>query len=222
MSLSAAQWLAGRVAEILGANARSVILHGSLAAGGFVPGRSDIDLLAVIDGDVPEERLVRLVRRADLGEAVGLDLHVVTAEVAASPGREPPLELYVGRHDGSSVGFEIERSVPAAPDLLAELSMARAHGRALWGASPREVIGPVPADWIVDRGRHWLRTWLSLTDDAENATFMALTACRIWRFAVENVHCSKAEAAAWAFEQDRSLTFDDVGALLTRVLHETQ
>jgi hypothetical protein len=34
---------------------------------------------------------------------------------------------------------------------------------------------------------------------------MVLTACRIWRFAIENVHCSKAEAAEWALGRDPSL-----------------
>ena len=49
-------------------------------------------------------------------------------------------------------------------------------------------------------------TWRSLTDDADNAAFMVLTACRIWRFAVENVHCAKAQAAEWALGRDPSLT----------------
>ena len=84
--------------------------------------------------------------------------------------------------------------------------MARAGGRALSGAAPRETIASVPADWIVDRGRYWLETWRSLTDDAENATFMVLTACRIYRFAIEHVHCSKAQAARWALGRNPSLT----------------
>ncbi|WP_433348957.1 aminoglycoside adenylyltransferase domain-containing protein [Micromonospora sp. CA-111912] len=68
------------------------------------------------------------------------------------------------------------------------------------------MIASVPADWIVDRGRHWLLAWRSLTDDAENAAFMVLIACRIWRFAVENVHCSKAQAAGWVLNRNPSLT----------------
>ena len=68
------------------------------------------------------------------------------------------------------------------------------------------MIAHVPADWVVDRGRHWLLTWRSLTDDAENAAFMVLTACRIWHFAVENAHCSKAQAAQWALARRPGLT----------------
>ncbi|GLW34758.1 hypothetical protein Areg01_76950 [Actinoplanes regularis] len=180
-----------------------------------------------------------MVRQADTGGAVGIDVHVVTSKVAGTPTRAPSLELHVGRYDGSSVEVEVERRVAASPDLPAELSMARADGRALWGAEPREVLAPVPADWIVDRGRHWLLTWRSLTDDAENAAFMVFTACRIWRFALERVHYSKAQAARWALDRDPSLTavrqaiqqyerasanmIDEQGIvdLLDTVLHET-
>jgi predicted nucleotidyltransferase len=199
--------IARSVVGVAGPAVRSVILHGSLAAGGFRPGRSDIDLLVVVDGgltDVQAAALERVVRAADPGPAAGIDLHVVTAEAAGTPARELALELYVGRHGGSPL--EVERRVPASPDLAAELSMARSDGRALAGAAPREVIAPVPAAWIVDRGRHWLTTWRSLTDDADHAAFMVLTTCRIWRFALEGVHSPKPRAAAWALDRDPSLT----------------
>jgi hypothetical protein len=208
-ALAAAGLVAEGLAGVGGAAVRSVILHGSLAAGGFRAGHSDIDLLAVVDGGLTDAQLTaveKLARQAGLGGAAGLDLHVVTAEVAGAPTRAPALELHLGRYDRSSAGVEVERRVASAPDLPAELSMARAHGRALRGAAPREVIAPVPAGWVVDRGRHWLLAWRSLTDDAEHATFMVLTACRIWRFAVENVHCPKAQAARWALDRDPTLT----------------
>ncbi|GAA0465420.1 aminoglycoside nucleotidyltransferase ANT9 [Paractinoplanes deccanensis] len=214
--IATAEEIARAVADVLGPAARSVILHGSLAAGGFRPGRSDIDLLAVSERrltDAELDELERLIRDTDLrGEASGVDLDVVTAETAAAPSAQPPLELHAGRSGGL---FEVERRAAAAPDLLAELSMARAGGRALHGAPPAEVIGPVPDRWVVDRGRQWLRTWLTLTDDDAHAAFMVLTACRIWRFAVEGDHLSKAEAGAWALRRRPSLIA--IGAALRRL-----
>jgi hypothetical protein len=201
----AAERFADHYGDIVGGDSRSVILHGSLAAGGFRPGDSDIDVLAVIDGGLADDQidaLERLVREADLGSATGLDFHAVTAGAAGTPARTPPLELHIGRYPG---GVEIELRLAAAPDLPAELSMARADGVALRGAEPRAVIAPVPPQWIVARGRHWLQTWRSLTDDAENAAFMVLTACRIWHFAVTHTHCSKARAAGWALDRNPAL-----------------
>ncbi|MEU9508716.1 aminoglycoside adenylyltransferase domain-containing protein [Micromonospora sp. NPDC048170] len=208
-ALTAARHLAWACADIVGPSVRSVILHGSLAAGDFHPGRSDIDLLVVAEGalsDAQADALEILVRQADLGGASGIDLHVVAAKVAGAPTRMPPMELHIGRYDGSSIGVEVESRVAAAPDLPAELSMARADGHALVGAQPHDVIAPVRADWIRERGRHWLKTWRSHTDDAEDAVHMVLTACRIWRFTVDGTHSSKSEAARWALNQDPSLT----------------
>jgi predicted nucleotidyltransferase len=202
-ALAAAERLADLCTGVAGSASRSVVLHGSLAAGGFRPGRSDIDLLVVVDGgltDAQSAALERGVVVSDAGNADGIDLQVVTTEVAVAPTLQPEVELHVGRYGGE---IEVARRV-ADPDLLAELSMARA-GRALRGAEPSEVIAPVPSEWVVDRGRHWLTTWRSLTDDTANAAFMVLTACRMWRFAVEGVHSSKTEAAAWALDRDPSL-----------------
>lgn len=205
---SAADRLADSLTDLAGPGLRSVILSGSLAAGGFRPGRSDIDLVAVVDGGLDDARaaaIERMVRDAEVGSAAGIDLHVVTTEVAGVPTEAPPLELRAGRYDLPPAGFEVERRLPADPDLPAELSMARAHGRSLRGAEPRVVLGPVPDEWVVSRGRHWLTAWQSLTDDTENAAFMVLTACRMWHFAAEHEYCSKARAAEWALDRDPSL-----------------
>lgn len=203
-ALAAAERLAELLAEVVGPDLRSVVLHGSLAAGGFRPDRSDLDLLVVVDGgltDAVAAAVEQVVRTADAGSAAGIDLHVVTAEAGRAPTPEPALELHVGRH---SREVEVTRRVTDA-DLLAELSMARADGRSLRGSTPAEVIAPVPAEWVVARGRHWLTTWQGRTDDEKNAAFMVLTACRMWRFAVEHVHSSKAEAGRWALARDGSL-----------------
>jgi hypothetical protein len=52
---------------------------------------------------------------------------------------------------------------------------------------------------------------------------MALTACRIWRFREERVHCSKQGAAAWARERGAHVAFDEasVRALLERASPST-
>lgn len=186
----------------------SVILHGSLASGDFVPGRSDIDLLVVINHELADDEidaLVSTVRAAQLGGAAGIDLLVAAATVCTAPSPRPPLQLLVGRYPGGSPDFEVEARAQEYAGLVPELAMARETGRALYGTAPVEVIGIVPREWIEERGRYWLARWLTLADDADNAAFMVLTACRMWRFAVEGVHCSKSEAAWWALARDPSL-----------------
>ncbi|WP_280236861.1 aminoglycoside adenylyltransferase domain-containing protein [Nocardia cyriacigeorgica] len=206
---SAAEQLAQSCARIIGPATRSVILHGSLATGDFRPGRSDIDLLLLTDiGPTDEQRaaLERSVRQADLGDASGIDLHLVLADVARTPTPTPPAEFHIGRYDGSSLGVEVQPPIAADPDLPAELSMARQDGSALIGEAPAEAIAPIPPEWIRDRGRYWLTTWRTRTDDAEDAALMVLTACRSWYFADTERHTSKAAAARWVLEQDPSLS----------------
>jgi hypothetical protein len=200
--------LASSCAAALDAPVVSAIVHGSLTLDDFRPGRSDLDLLLVVEGGLtaPEsDALVGVVRDADLGPAGGIDLLVVTREVAAAPTEHPSVELQVERSAGSAGDLEVAGRRDLVDDLLPELSMARADGHALRGAPPPEVIGEVPSDVVRRNGLRWLRTWLDRTDDEKNAVHMVLTACRMWRFAVEDRHCSKSSAARWAVERDPSL-----------------
>lgn len=193
VSLALATSLAAACADIVDG---TVILHGSLALGGYRPGRSDIDLLLVTPRALAPPDVLAL---RELAADAPLDLHVLTAQAAARPAPAPPVELYAG-HGEFTVG------VPADPDVVTELSMARAAGITLIGPPPGSAIGPVPADWVRARGRHWLTVWLGLTDDTAHAAFMVLTACRMWRFAAEGVHSPKISAARWALSQDPSLS----------------
>jgi predicted nucleotidyltransferase len=184
-----------------------VILHGSAATGPFVAGQSDIDLLVIVDGALSTEEidaLEEVVLASDLGNASGVDLDVVLTAVAVAPTAAPPLELHLGRYP--RVPLEKMYRVAAAPDLAIELSVARASGRSLVGAEPCDVLGLVAAEWIHERAEHWLAFWQTVVDDAENAQYMVLTACRIWLFSVEERHASKADAGRWALTRDPSLT----------------
>lgn len=205
-AMSFAEQLAHACVPLLG-DLEAVILHGSLVLGGYVPGKSDVDLLAVVGrplGDSKRIELQELVLRLWRDAPSGLDWRVVTRKVAANPSRAPAMELYVGLHAGHDP--EIESCVEAEPDLTVELSMARLHGRSLVGAAPTQVIGHVPIEWVVAYGDVVLTRWQDLTDDLESAELMVLTACRIWRLAVEETYCTKDEAGRWAIARDPSLT----------------
>ena len=207
--MRAATELAGEIAsacsELLGVRLVAVILHGSLVLGDYTPAGSDVDLLAIVERPLTDDELaaleeVLLARRA---RAAGIDLRVVTRSVAAAPTRLPAMELYVGLHHDQEP--EVVRRIDAERDLVAELSMVRADGRSLVGPEPRAVVGAIPDEWVVAYGDEVLERWQQLTEDAEHAGLMTLTACRIWTFAVEGVHCSKTVAARWALLQDPAL-----------------
>jgi predicted nucleotidyltransferase len=230
--------LVAQCGEIVDDGIVAAVLHGSLATGSYVPGRSDVDVLIVVEDAPPDDQLlairdlvIRLASRAGVG---GLDLHVLTRAAAAALTEAPRVELYVGVHD--DLPPEVLRRVDD-PTSVPELATARAGGRSLVGPEPRSLLSPIPDEWVIARGDAYVARWQELTDDEPMSEFMVLTTCRIWRFAVEGAHCSKAEAGEWALERDASLTAvrdalrrragedvtipaEDIGALLARVRRE--
>jgi predicted nucleotidyltransferase len=197
-----AQEIADSCAELLGDRLVAVILHGSLVLGDYSPASSDVDLLAIVERPLTDDELAALAELvlARRGKAAGIDLRAVTRAAAGEPTESPAMELYIGVHHDHEP--ELLRRIVGERDLVAELSMVRADGRSLVGPDPTAVVAAMPAEWVVAYGDEVLERWQRLTDDAEHAALMVLTACRIWRFAVERVHCSKTEAARWALLQE--------------------
>lgn len=204
-ALGFAQRLADITSKLLGDILLAVILHGSLRFEDYVPGRSDIDLLAIVDrplSDCEIESLTRTIAAQRALAPAPADLRFVRHAVAATPPETPPLELYIRLRVTGPPEVEVRRR---EPDLIVELSICRQHGHALLGASPRQLIGEVPSEWVLRAGDAQLARWQSLTDDAPYAALMVLTACRIWRFGEERIHCSKSAAGSWALSRDPSL-----------------
>jgi predicted nucleotidyltransferase len=202
-----AEQLASACADVLGDAIVAVILHGSLARGDFVPGRSDIDLLVIVAESLSEEQVAAVRSTLEQRAPARVDLRIVTRATAAAPTRSPALEAGFVLHPGEEP--ELEARAAEEPDLVVELWVARAHGRSLAGRPPDATIAPVPREWLIEVGDRQLAAWERLTGDAEHAEFMVLTACRIWRFAAEGVHCSKTAAGRWALARDPSLTAVD-------------
>jgi DNA-binding CsgD family transcriptional regulator len=201
-----AETLAGSCAGALGQAVAGVILHGSLTLDDDVPGRSDVDLLVVVDDPLTDAQVAALTEAVERQrpQAPGrVDLRVVTRQVAASPTPALPMELSIEITPGS--GLLVERRHPGERDLAVELSMCRAHGRSLLGAAPAELIGEVPERWVLAVGDAQLADWETIGDDPVHAELTVLTTCRIWRLADEGRHCSKTAAGEWALGRDPTL-----------------
>ena len=177
-ALRFAEALAGSCAQALGPTVASVILHGSLTLGDYLPGRSDIDLLVVVDDPLTDAQVDGL-----------------TEAVAAHRPQAP----------GAGSGLHVERRHPGERDLVVEFSMCRAHGRSLLGAAPAELIGEVPPEWVLAVGDAQLADWQAIGDDPKHAELTVLTTCRIWRFAEEGRFSSKPAAGAWGLARDPTL-----------------
>ena len=200
--------LADGFARVLKHKLVAVVLHGSLTLGDYVAGRSDLDLLVLI-GPRLDSKDIDMIREM-LAEALGsirrIDIRFVRASVAASPPRLPPVALAVEIAPEIEGGYALEASVAGERDMVIELSMCRDHGESLIGPPPDQLISEIPKSWVLEVGDRQLADWQAIGDDPAHAELTVLTACRIWRFAVDGHHYSKLAAAEWAHDQDPNLS----------------
>jgi hypothetical protein len=192
-----------RLREVLGGHLIGVYAGGSHGLGGYLPGRSDLDVAVVVLSPLTPK----------LGDAIASELDhdalpcparclelVVYLEATArsgSPvsdfelnlntGRDIPLSVHWGSASGDVGGhwFAIDRSI---------LSQA---GIALIGAPAGDVFAPIPpavlAPTLVESVR-WHRGRGTDTGDA------VLNACRALRYTQEGRWSSKPAAGRWAVE----------------------
>jgi hypothetical protein len=175
----------------------AIIVHGSLALGDFSEEESDIDLLVLSDAST--HGLVEALEAEWSRNPVKFDLRVVSYSAAARPTRTPRMRLYVAWH--GTDGLEVKEDTEE-PDLVVDFSVCRQLG---YGP----LIGPVPPEWVDELGQAVIERWKRIGYDPPNQKLMALTACRIWRFRQERVHCSKPAAAEWARAHGARVAYDE-------------
>ena len=189
--------VAAGLTTVLGRVLVGVYLHGSAALGGWEPARSDVDLLVVASRplDPCEKQVIgaRLQHPSLYCPGVGLELSVVTAEVAADPTRLPPWELHAttGREPKVVDGA----GHPGDPDLVFYMAVCHRAGIAVTGPPPAEVFAAPPRPWLLERAEEELR-WAVAHDSS--FAYRVLTACRAWRLLDEDMLDSKVGAGEWA------------------------
>jgi hypothetical protein len=172
---------------------------GSIALGGYVPGESDVDVLAVCEGPV-----------ADAVKPAVAD--AVVATTPACPARGLELTLYrrdVVASPPVAADFEVNANGGPRMDRAVHLDPRAEHGfwyvidRAIAHRCGVRIAGPPPGELFVDVSRRQLLDSMMQSmrwhRRHEPATLHSvLNAARAWRFAIEDVLGSKLGGAAWA------------------------
>ena len=197
--------LAVALRDELGDKLLSLSVHGSWVAGDFVPGRSDLDLLALL-GDDPDHRTLAgltAVHAAISAAAPEWDNHVevdyVSIDAVAS----------VLAQDGSE--HSMVRISPGEPIHLLQANLhyvlnwraAQDYGQSILGRSPKEVLPPIPDDLVrevvIEHARQW-PAWLEGASGPEFQAYAVLTMCRALAFLSTGRQRSKHAAAVWGQE----------------------
>ncbi|MGN9776670.1 nucleotidyltransferase domain-containing protein [Micromonospora sp. H33] len=160
-----------------------LLVAGSLATGDYLPGISDLDLVALVDGPVDAVRQAELAtvhRRLDEGAGSGLHLGCVYVDVATIPDARL-------RHPTWTHGQLVHRILSG----ITRAELVR-HGYAIFGRSPRDVFPPMSDDDIRAAARaeltgYWAwaarRPWLWLNPVLAD---LGLTSMARGRYALRN------------------------------------
>ncbi len=192
-----------QVTEVLartrGTDLIGVYFVGSIALGGYVPGESDIDIVAVSNSaltDPQKQRVASAVVEASVAcPARGLEFTLYRREIVCS--RPAGADFEVNANGGPRMPTAVHLDATVEPGFWYVLDRAIAHrsGLAISGPLARRIFADVSRSILLEamyESMAWHRAH-------EKATlYSVLNACRAWRFAAEDVLGSKVEGAAWA------------------------
>ena len=191
--------LTSAIASRFGDELVGLYLFGSLISGDFLPGVSDIDLLAVITRDLND---------ADVAPLAALHAGIVRDH----PEWDDRIEVAYLSADGlrdfrSRISPLIIISpgeplhlIDAGPDWLMNWYLVRSAGIALAGPPPRDLIPPIAtAEYHQTVQEHLssAENWIARATSRKPGSYAVLTAGRGLYTLRIGEHASKAQTAAW-------------------------
>jgi hypothetical protein len=167
-------------------------LVGSGSSGGFEPGQSDVDVIAVVP---------RPLSPADKQALVA------AAEGLPCPGRKLELVVYAAGNDEYELNLNTGELVSFDPAsdpsfwFVLDRAIAQEHATSLLGPQWSELFPPVERGAVLQALRESL-DWHEREEPGEANT--VLNACRAWKWLEEGDWISKPDAAAWLRQKVRT------------------
>jgi len=196
-----------RIRAALEANLVGVYLRGSLAAGGFRPETSDLDLLVVIALPVGEREFASLAAlHEELRKSADPWGRRIEIAYIDRPGlrRWEPGRRYPTLGQGEVLAWADHRS-----NWVLERWMLRERAITLLGPDPQTLVDPISPDELRAAVRDRLTDWADWAKDPANPdwrlgpahkAYVVETMCRARYTLAHGELPSKEEAVAWALE----------------------
>ena len=190
--------------EVLGEYYTGMYLYGSLALGGFDPGRSDIDPLIVTSEELPDNVIFEL-------EVMYKRLYTSGLEWAKKmTGLCIPLEdLRIYRETGpKNQMFNREEFLVDRPDndWIFHRHVLYKCGIVIDGPPLRDIIEPIPPEQLKEVAFMFLRDWVLLTYEDDifqgegHQAYFVLTVCRCLYTLKNGDVTTKRKSAEWTLE----------------------
>jgi streptomycin 3"-adenylyltransferase len=180
--------------EVCGERLVAIYLHGSLALGGFQPGRSDLDVLVVVrepQSDGARRALRELLLRVSADPAP-VEISVVSQSELQTWRHPCPYDFHYSEdwRERAPAGRGVD------PDLALHVALTRARGRALFGPPPREVLADARREHVLDSILRDVAE--SLPQIHAKPAYAVLNACRTLAWLRDGAFRSKEEGGLWA------------------------
>lgn len=188
---------------VFGERLTGIYLHGSAAMGCFNPEKSDVDLLLVVNDEIPDnikrEFMENVVRLNGEAPPKGIELSVVKREFCRPFVYPTPYELHFSViHEPwfrEAPEDYVARMKGTDADLAAHVTIVREYGIVLFGEEIREVFGSVPPKAYADSIR--LDVENARTDILTNPVYVTLNLCRVLAYLREGLILSKKSGGEW-------------------------
>ena len=192
--------------QILGDNLVGIYLHGSAAMDCFNPQKSDLDLILVVEHDIPDsEKLAFLVNVVSLNEEApvkGIELSIVKKEYCNPFVYPTPFELHFSCAHLQRIKEKPEDYVKnmhgTDKDLAAHFTVIRKFGVVLYGAGIGKVFGEVPAKDYLDS--IWADVENAFDEILDNPLYVVLNLCRVLAYLREDLVLSKKAGGEWGIK----------------------
>ena len=193
--------------DILKDRLTGIYLHGSAAMGCFNPGKSDVDLIIVVErplSDAVKRAYMEMVTAySATGPKKGIEMSVVLRSVCKPFVYPTPFELHFSERHAAWYRNDpddyIRRMNGTDKDLAAHFTIINRRGKCLYGAPIPEVFETVPADDYMDS------IWFDVEGAAEEITtyptYLTLNLARVLAFKEEGLVLSKKEGGEWAIDR---------------------
>jgi hypothetical protein len=191
--------VASVLARTLGDQLIGVYFVGSVALGGYVPGESDVDIVAVSESALSEKRkrtvAASVVDLSAVCPARGVEFTLYRSGVAGSAPRGADFEVNANGGPRMPIAVHLDATTEKSFWYVLDRAIAYRSGLVISGPPPCTVFLDVPRQTLLEamsESMMWHRVH-------EKATlYSVLNACRAWRFAEEDILGSKLEGATWA------------------------
>lgn len=192
--------LQARITSILGGRLLGLYLEGSLVLGDFDPKTSDIDLLAVLSGDLDDDTFeeLRQMHHEIANEYSRWDDRIEVCYISA--GALKTIKSRAGSVANISPGEPFHRR-ETGKEWLLSWYLTREKGKTLFGPSPKTFIEPISKEEFIESVKDHARSWGVWVEGMKNRyaqSYAIFSICRALYACRNGEQVSKREAAMWA------------------------